>query len=268
MKSFKFKSLPAVLSLALLAGAAAAQVVKIDGSSTVYPITEAVAEEFQKANKGRQGDRRHLRHRRRLQEVLPRRDRHLRRLPPDHARRKWTPARRPASSTSSCRSPTTRSPWWSTRKNDWVKQLTVDELKKIWEPAAQGKVTQLEPGQPGLAGRSRSSSSARAPTPAPSTTSPRRSSARPRPAAATSPRSEDDNVLVQGVAGDKNALGYFGFAYYAENQDKLKAVPIVDEGRQAGGRPSMRDACSTAPTSRCRVRSSSTSTRSRWPSPR
>jgi phosphate transport system substrate-binding protein len=38
--------------------------------------------------------------------------------------------------------------------------------------------------------------------------------------------SEDDNVLVQGVSGDKFSLGYFGFAYYIENEDKLKAVPI------------------------------------------
>lgn len=38
--------------------------------------------------------------------------------------------------------------------------------------------------------------------------------------------SEDDNVLVQGVAGDKGALGYFGYAYYFENKDKLKVVPI------------------------------------------
>jgi phosphate transport system substrate-binding protein len=38
--------------------------------------------------------------------------------------------------------------------------------------------------------------------------------------------SEDDNVLVQGIAGDKNSLGYFGYAYYEENADKLKLVPI------------------------------------------
>ena len=41
--------------------------------------------------------------------------------------------------------------------------------------------------------------------------------------------SEDDNVLVQGIRGDRNALGYFGYAYYAENQDKLKLV-AVDNG--------------------------------------
>lgn len=38
--------------------------------------------------------------------------------------------------------------------------------------------------------------------------------------------SEDDNVLVQGIAGDKNAIGFFGYAYYEENQDKLKVVTI------------------------------------------
>ena len=39
-------------------------------------------------------------------------------------------------------------------------------------------------------------------------------------------RSEDDNVLVQGISGDRNALGYFGYAYYAQNQDKLKLVAV------------------------------------------
>ena len=45
--------------------------------------------------------------------------------------------------------------------------------------------------------------------------------------------SEDDNVLVQGIAGDAGALGYFGFAYYAANQGKLKALP-VDGGKGKG----------------------------------
>ena len=51
--------------------------------------------------------------------------------------------------------------------------------------------------------------------------------------------SEDDNVLVQGVSRDVNALGYFGYAYYIENKDKLKAVPIVGSRRQAGVEPSL-----------------------------
>ncbi len=50
---------------------------------------------------------------------------------------------------------------------------------------------------------------------------------------------EDDNVLVQGVARDVNGLGYFGYAYYAENKDKLKALPIINPktGKPVG--PSM-----------------------------
>jgi phosphate transport system substrate-binding protein len=42
----------------------------------------------------------------------------------------------------------------------------------------------------------------------------------------TATLSEDDNTLVQGVQGEKNAIGYFGYAYYAENKDTLKIVPI------------------------------------------
>lgn len=42
--------------------------------------------------------------------------------------------------------------------------------------------------------------------------------------------SEDDNVLVQGVVGNKNAMGYFGYAYYIENKDKMRALPI-DAGK-------------------------------------
>ncbi len=46
--------------------------------------------------------------------------------------------------------------------------------------------------------------------------------------------SEDDNVLVQGISGDKFALGYFGLAYFEENKDKLKVVPIDNEKKEDG----------------------------------
>ncbi len=46
--------------------------------------------------------------------------------------------------------------------------------------------------------------------------------------------SEDDNVIVQGVVGDKLSLGFFGFAYYVENKDRLKAVYIDDEKEENG----------------------------------
>ena len=63
-------------------------------------------------------------------------------------------------------------------------------------------------------------------TRAPSTTSPTRSTARRARAAPTTTPSEDDNVIVQGVRGSPSALGYFGFSYYEENADTLKAVEI------------------------------------------
>jgi phosphate transport system substrate-binding protein len=50
--------------------------------------------------------------------------------------------------------------------------------------------------------------------------------------------SEDDNVLVQGISRDVNALGYFGYAYYAENKDKLRAVPIVEKAGKPAVEPS------------------------------
>ncbi|HEY6738774.1 MAG TPA: PstS family phosphate ABC transporter substrate-binding protein [Actinopolymorphaceae bacterium] len=110
-------------------------------------------------------------------------------------------------------------------ENTWATCLTIDQLKKIWEPAAEGRITswkQVDPTFPderlvlygpgtdsgtfdyftdeinGEEGASRADYSA----------------------------SEDDNVLVQGVAGTKGALGYFGLSYFEENSDKLKAVQI------------------------------------------
>lgn len=108
-------------------------------------------------------------------------------------------------------------------ENDFVSCLTVDELKKVWEPNSSVKnwkdiragfpdrpLTLYGPGTDsgtfdyftdaivGEEGASRSDYTA----------------------------SEDDNVLVRGIAGDENALGYFGFAYYEQNQDKLKVVEV------------------------------------------
>ena len=50
--------------------------------------------------------------------------------------------------------------------------------------------------------------------------------------------SEDDNVLVQGISRDVNAIGYFGYAYYAENTSKLKALPVVEKDGKAAVMPS------------------------------
>jgi len=110
-------------------------------------------------------------------------------------------------------------------QNDFASDITIEELKKLWEPAAEGKITQWSqvrsewpdqeialygPGTQsgtfdyftdevvGEEGASRSDYQA----------------------------SEDDNVLVQGVSGDPNALGYFGVSYYETNRDSLKALAV------------------------------------------
>jgi phosphate transport system substrate-binding protein len=108
-------------------------------------------------------------------------------------------------------------------ENDWVDYLTVEELKRIWEPGSSVNnwndirptwpATQINLYGPGtdsgtfdyftevIVGQEDASR-------------------------ADFTASENDNVLVQGISGDPNALGYFGFAYYVENLDKLKIVPI------------------------------------------
>lgn len=113
--------------------------------------------------------------------------------------------------------------------NTFCEFLTVEELKKIWEPSSKVKLwSDVRAGFPAepiklfgpgtdsgtfdyfteeIVGEAKSS----------------------RP---DFTQSEDDNILVQGVAGEKFALGYFGYAYYVENQDKLKVLG-VDPGTGA-----------------------------------
>lgn len=119
------------------------------------------------------------------------------------------------------------------KEAEWVDKMTVVELKRLWAPEAQGKIirwNQVRTGWPdkeihlfgpgvdsgtydyfthAIVGKEHSSRG-------------------------DFTSSEDDNVLVQGIAGDKGALGFFGFAYYIENKGKLKIVPIDDEKTQNG----------------------------------
>ncbi len=113
-------------------------------------------------------------------------------------------------------------------KNTFVDCLTVAELKKMWEPAAQGTVTNWSqvrasfPSRPlKLFGPGTDSGTFDYFTEAINGTA--------KSSRGDFQASEDDNVLVQGVANDDNALGYFGFAYYVENPGKLKLVK-VDKG--------------------------------------
>lgn len=109
--------------------------------------------------------------------------------------------------------------------NDWVECLTVDELKKVWEPEAEGVVTnwsQVREGFPdrplNLYGAGVDSGTYDYFTQAiVGEEGASRGDFLP---------SEDDNVLVQGIAGDENALGFFGLAYYEQNTDRLKLVAV------------------------------------------
>lgn len=110
-------------------------------------------------------------------------------------------------------------------QNTWCDSLTVAELKKIWEPAAQGKITnwsQVRPGFPNerlmLFGAGTDSGTFDYFTAA--------IVGKEKASRGDYTGSEDDDILVQGVARTKGALGYFGLAYYENNQNKLKLVAI------------------------------------------
>jgi phosphate transport system substrate-binding protein len=117
-------------------------------------------------------------------------------------------------------------------RNTWAEHITTAELKKIWEPAAQGKVmrwSHVRPDWPDkeihLYGPGVDSG-----------TYDYFTEAIVHKAAASRgdfTSSEDDNVLVQGIASDEGAIGFFGLAYFEENRDKLKLLP-VDDGSGKG----------------------------------
>lgn len=214
----------------------AAAVIKVDGSSTVYPITEAVAEEFQKVEKGKTNVTVGI-------------------AGTGGGFQKFCIGETDISNASRPIKPSEIKNCKKNKieyielpvaydglavmvnpKNNWVDYLTVKELKKMWEPAAQGKITkwnQIRPNWPdkelhlfgpgvdsgtfdyfteainGKAGASRGDFTA----------------------------SENDNVLVQGIATDIMGLGFFGVAYYEHNKDRLKLVPIDDKNNSNGKGP-------------------------------
>lgn len=115
-------------------------------------------------------------------------------------------------------------------KNTWVDNLTIAELKKIWENAPNKAMTWADV----RAGWPVEKISLYGPGTASGTYDYFNEEILGKGVAARTDynASENDNMLVKGIADDKNALGYFGFAYYAENKDKLKLVAI-DAGKGA-----------------------------------
>jgi len=114
-------------------------------------------------------------------------------------------------------------------QNNWAKNITLAELKKLWEPEAQGKITRWRqvrsswPDRPlNLYGAGKQSGTFDYFTEA--------TVGQVRASRSDYTASEDDNVLVEGISKDPNALGYFGLSYYEENQSKVKAL-AVDNGK-------------------------------------
>ncbi len=230
--SFKSLALAAVAAGTLAGSSLAQQKVVIDGSSTVYPVTEAVAEEFGKEKKGQVqvtvgisgtggGFKKFVRGEIDISDA----SRPILQKEMDEAKKNGIefielPVAFDALTVV------------VNKENSWVDQLTVAELKTMWGPDSEGKImkwNQVNPAWPDTAlklygpgpdsgtfdyfteavnGKSKASRKDFTP-------------------------SEDDNVIVQGVSQDKGALGYFGLAYYEENKDKLKAVKIVNKDGKA-----------------------------------
>jgi len=112
-------------------------------------------------------------------------------------------------------------------KNTWADHITLAELKALFEPGAQGKVTRWSQIRAGWPDRE---IHLYAPGIDSGTYDYFTSAVVGREQASRGDytSSEDDNVLVHGVATDELALGFFGLAYYAENRERLKILPIDD----------------------------------------
>ena len=228
----KLVSLSLALGGASLCGGLAhaqAPTVKVDGSSTVFPVAEAVAEEFQKAKKGTVkvtvgiagtggGFKKFAR-----------------------GETDISNASRPISKDEMkackeagidyielpiCFDALTVA---VNPKNDWVSTITIDELKKIWEPAPKDQphpVTHWNhiraewPAEKiALFGAGSDSGTFDYFTEA--------VCGKAKASRGDFTASEDDNVLVQGIEGNKYALGYIPFAYYAPHMDRMKALAIA-----------------------------------------
>jgi phosphate transport system substrate-binding protein len=199
-------------------------VISVDGSSTVYPLTEAIAEDFQRVSPGTHvtigvagtsGGVRRL-----CRGVL------------DLAAASRPIAAAEAASCAAAGIEFVELPVGFDGivvavhpSNTWVESLTVDDLRRLWQHEAEGRLlrwSQLRPTYPDrevhLFGAGVDSGTFDYFTGV--------ITGAPRDSRGDYTSSEDDNTLVQGVAGDPNALGYFGFAYYEAHHEYVRAVAI------------------------------------------
>ncbi|MFQ4138595.1 PstS family phosphate ABC transporter substrate-binding protein [Nodosilinea sp. PGN35] len=230
-QKFNRYALAGVLTAAVAAGVAApsafsqsGSTIVVDGSSTVFPISEIMAEEYMAANRGTQ-----------VTVGVSGTGGGFKKFCADEL--DITGASRPIKSSEAEECAAAGIEYMEVPiafdaltvvinpANTWADEMTVEQLKKLWEPAAEGTITrwnQIDPSWPnepislygpgtdsgtfdyftevivGEAASSRADFTA----------------------------SEDDNILVLGVARNRGALGYFGYAYYEENRDTLNAVAV------------------------------------------
>lgn len=214
----------------------AAEVIKVDGSSTVFPITEAMAEEFQNLKKGSVnvtvgisgtggGFKKFCRGETDIQD----------------ASRPISKSEMEACKNSGVKFIELPVAYDATvvvvhPKNE-IKEIKVEYLKTMWAPEAQGKITQWKqinaqfPEQAlKLYGAGADSGTFDYFTEA--------IVGKAKSSRGDYTASEDDNTIVNGVANDKGALGYIPLAYYEENKKKMKALGIIPAGKTAAVLPS------------------------------
>ncbi|MCL4686444.1 PstS family phosphate ABC transporter substrate-binding protein [Myxococcota bacterium] len=216
----------------------AAETIAIDGSSTVYPVMEAVAEEFQAKERGKVrvtvgisgtggGFKKFCRGETDLSDASrPILDGEMAACKAAGIQYFELPIAYDAITVA------------VSPQNDWVDAITVEELRKIWEPAAQGKIlrwNQIRPEWPDeplmLFGSGADSGTFDYFTEA--------IVGKAKSSRGDYTGSEDDNVLVQGIENNKYAMGYIPYAYYAPHTHRMKALAIVAEPGAEGVLPSM-----------------------------
>ena len=233
MKLLQKLAIPALLvgvvSVGMPVRAQAQAAIKIDGSSTVFPISEAYAEEFQIQKRGKvrvtvgvSGTGGGFKKFCRGETDIANASRPITAEEMEICRKagiKYMELPIAFDALTVVINP----------KNTWAKTLTIAELRKMWEPAAQGRITnwkQIRSGFPDeklmLFGPGADSGTFDYFTEA--------VNGKAKASRGDFTASEDDNTLVQGVENNKGALGYFGFAYYAAHKDKMTAV-AVDAGK-------------------------------------
>ena len=214
------------------ASSAATGAIKVDGSSTVYPITEAVAEEYKKENPGVDitigvsgtggGFQKFCRSETDINDASrPIRPTEIETCQKSGVEFIELPVAYDGLAVV------------VNPKNTWATSMTVEELKTLWAPAAQGKIrrwNQVRSSWPNreihLFGAGVDSGTYDYFTEA--------IVGKEGASRGDFTSSEDDNVLVQGIANDELALGFMGLAYVEQNKGRLKLVP-VDDGKKENG---------------------------------